>query len=148
MGSGTRPVQTNIKKIFAIPPVRSALSKFPIAFDSYPDQDLSFLICNVALRGRRAEKKLADELWIQDKIAKVCMDSFTCSLVKGRGNQGFGSGFNQVSGSGSVFGIRIRIQDGNNDPQTCLDPKKCNFFRFKFFKFLVIKTLNPDRYSA
>jgi hypothetical protein len=31
----------------------------------------------------------------------------------GRGEgQGFGSGFNQVSGSGSVFGIRIRIQEG------------------------------------
>jgi hypothetical protein len=27
-------------------------------------------------------------------------------------NQGFGSGFNQVSRSGSVFGIRIRIQEG------------------------------------
>ncbi len=30
-------------------------------------------------------------------------------------NQGFGSGFIQVSGSGSVFGIRI--QEGENDPQ-------------------------------
>jgi hypothetical protein len=29
--------------------------------------------------------------------------------------QCFGSGFNQVSGSGS--GIRIRIQEGKNDPQ-------------------------------
>ncbi len=28
-----------------------------------------------------------------------------------------GSEFNQVSGSGSVFGIRIRIQEGKNDPQ-------------------------------
>jgi hypothetical protein len=28
-----------------------------------------------------------------------------------------GSGFNQVSGSGSVFGIRIRIQEDKNDPQ-------------------------------
>ncbi len=27
------------------------------------------------------------------------------------------SGFNQVIGSGSVFGIRIRIQEGKNDPQ-------------------------------
>jgi hypothetical protein len=27
------------------------------------------------------------------------------------------SGFNQVSGSGSVFGIRIRIQEGKNYPQ-------------------------------
>jgi len=26
-------------------------------------------------------------------------------------------GFNQVSGSGSLFGIRIRIQEGKNDPQ-------------------------------
>ncbi len=28
-----------------------------------------------------------------------------------------GSGFNRVSGSGPGFGIRIRIQEGNNDPQ-------------------------------
>jgi hypothetical protein len=28
-----------------------------------------------------------------------------------------GSGFNRVSGSVSGFGIRIRIQEGNNDPQ-------------------------------
>jgi hypothetical protein len=28
-----------------------------------------------------------------------------------------GTGFNQVRGSGSVFGIRIRIQEGKNDPQ-------------------------------
>jgi hypothetical protein len=28
-----------------------------------------------------------------------------------------GSGFNRVCGSGSVFGIRIRIQEGKNDPQ-------------------------------
>jgi hypothetical protein len=28
-----------------------------------------------------------------------------------------GSEFNRVSGSGSVFGIRIRIQEGKNDPQ-------------------------------
>jgi hypothetical protein len=28
-----------------------------------------------------------------------------------------GSGLNRVSGSGSVFGIRIRIQEGKNDPQ-------------------------------
>jgi hypothetical protein len=35
------------------------------------------LICNAAFRGRRAEKKLADERWIQNKIAKVCMASFT-----------------------------------------------------------------------
>jgi hypothetical protein len=28
-----------------------------------------------------------------------------------------GSGFSRVSGSGSVFGIRIRIQEGKNDPQ-------------------------------
>jgi hypothetical protein len=27
------------------------------------------------------------------------------------------SGFNQVSGSGSVFGIRIRIQEGKNGPK-------------------------------
>jgi hypothetical protein len=28
-----------------------------------------------------------------------------------------GSGFNQVSGSGSVIGNRIRIQEGKNAPQ-------------------------------
>jgi hypothetical protein len=28
-----------------------------------------------------------------------------------------GSGFNRVCGSGSGFGIRIRIQEGKNDPQ-------------------------------
>ncbi len=28
-----------------------------------------------------------------------------------------GSGFNQDSGSGSVFGIRIRTQEGQNDPE-------------------------------
>jgi hypothetical protein len=28
-----------------------------------------------------------------------------------------GSVFNRASGSGSVFGIRIRIQEGKNDPQ-------------------------------
>jgi hypothetical protein len=28
-----------------------------------------------------------------------------------------GFGFNRASGSGSVFGIRIRIQEGKNDPQ-------------------------------
>ncbi len=32
-------------------------------------------------------------------------------------SQGFGSGFNQVSGSGSIFGIRIRIQEGKDDPE-------------------------------
>ncbi len=31
--------------------------------------------------------------------------------------QGCGSGFNWVCGSGSVFGIRIRIQEGKNDLQ-------------------------------
>jgi hypothetical protein len=30
---------------------------------------------------------------------------------------GSGSVFNQVCGSGSVFGIRIRIQESKNDPQ-------------------------------
>jgi hypothetical protein len=30
-------------------------------------------------------------------------------------HQGFVSGFNQVSGSGSVFEIRIQIQEGKND---------------------------------
>jgi hypothetical protein len=30
---------------------------------------------------------------------------------------GSGSVFNRVYGSGSVFGIRIRIQEGKNDPQ-------------------------------
>ncbi len=29
-----------------------------------------------------------------------------------------GSGFNRVSGSGSVFGIRIRIEEGKNDPES------------------------------
>jgi hypothetical protein len=33
-----------------------------------------------------------------------------------------GSGFNQASGSGSVFGIRIRIQEGKNDPQLGCNP--------------------------
>ena len=33
-----------------------------------------------------------------------------------------GSGFSRVSGSGSGFGIRIRIQEGKNDPQK---KKKC-----------------------
>jgi hypothetical protein len=28
-----------------------------------------------------------------------------------------GSGFYQVNGSGSIFGIRIQIQEGKNDPQ-------------------------------
>ncbi len=37
--------------------------------------------------------------------------------------QGFG--FNQVCGSGSVFGIRIRIQEGKNDPK-----KLKNFLKF------------------
>jgi hypothetical protein len=32
-------------------------------------------------------------------------------------NQCFGSGFNQVSGSVSGFGIRIRIQESKKDPQ-------------------------------
>jgi hypothetical protein len=41
--------------------------------------------------------------------------------------QGFESVFNQVSGSGSVFGIRIRIQEGKNDPH-----KKKKFRNFKF----------------
>ncbi len=33
-------------------------------------------------------------------------------------DQGFGSVFNQVSGFGSVFGIRIPIQECKNDPQS------------------------------
>jgi hypothetical protein len=38
-----------------------------------------------------------------------------------------GSGFNQVTGSGSVFGIRIKIQEGKNDPQK---KKKIRIFMF------------------
>jgi hypothetical protein len=38
-----------------------------------------------------------------------------------------GSGFNQVSGSGSAFGIRMRIQEGKNDPQK---QKKSRNFMF------------------
>jgi hypothetical protein len=45
---------------------------------------------------------------------KAVMDPATLEVTT---HQGFGSGFNQVSGSGSVFGIRIRIQEGKNDPQ-------------------------------
>jgi hypothetical protein len=38
----------------------------------------------------------------------------------------FGSGFKQVSGSVSGFGIRIRIQEGKNDPQKKKKIKKFN----------------------
>ncbi len=49
-----------------------------------------------------------------------------------------GSGFNQVSGSG--FGIRIRIQEGKNDPQkykkvkiSCLKSAECSLLRAEGF---------------
>jgi hypothetical protein len=47
---------------------------------------------------------------------------------RGGGRQGSGSGFKQVSGSGSVFGIQIRIQEGKNDPQSDKSRKKMKKF--------------------
>jgi hypothetical protein len=44
-----------------------------------------------------------------------------------------GSGFNQVIGSGSVFGIRIRIQEGKNDLK--------NLKKFRNFMFEVLDVL-------
>jgi hypothetical protein len=38
-----------------------------------------------------------------------------------------GSGFNRVSGSGSVFGIRIRIQEGKNDPRKLKNLESSHF---------------------
>jgi hypothetical protein len=49
--------------------------------------------------------------------------------------EGFGSGFNQVSGSGSVFGIRIRIQEGKNDPQKKKKIKKFHVLKCWMFSF-------------
>jgi hypothetical protein len=39
-----------------------------------------------------------------------------------------GSGFNRVIGSGSVFGIRTRIQEGKNDPQKYKKSRKFVFW--------------------
>jgi hypothetical protein len=52
-------------------------------------------------------------------------------------NQSFGSRINQVSGSGSVFGIRIRIriQDGKNDPPKKKTVKKFHVLKCWMFSF-------------
>jgi hypothetical protein len=62
------------------------------------------------------------------KRANNCLQNCRTSIQKtkccGSGIQCFfavfgiriGSGFNQVSGSGSIIGIRILIQEGKNDP--------------------------------
>jgi hypothetical protein len=48
---------------------------------------------------------------------------------------GFGSGFNQVSGSKSGFGNRIRIQEGKNDPQKYKKVKKFHVLKCAMFSF-------------
>jgi hypothetical protein len=46
-----------------------------------------------------------------------------------------GSGFKRVSESGSVFGIRIRIQEGKNDPQKVEKIKKFHVLKCWMFSF-------------
>jgi hypothetical protein len=46
-----------------------------------------------------------------------------------------GSGFNQVSGSVSGFGIQIRIQEGKNYPQKNKKIQKINVLRCRIFSF-------------
>jgi hypothetical protein len=47
----------------------------------------------------------------QGSVNKPSLTIMTQAKRKNREKQGFRSKFNQVSGSGSVFGIRIRIQE-------------------------------------
>jgi hypothetical protein len=53
---------------------------------------------------------------VQDKEAFVRQVHYTHIQAGLRIRIRFGSGFNRVSGSGFVFAIRIRIQEGKNDP--------------------------------
>jgi hypothetical protein len=51
----------------------------------------------------------------QGSVEKPSLTILTQAKRQHGEKQGFGSGFNQISGSGSVFGIRI--QEGKKDPQ-------------------------------
>jgi hypothetical protein len=71
--------------------------------------------------GRKTEKSLENSksamALIQAKILSSVISRDIPVKAGFRIRVRFGSGFNQVSGTGSVFGIRIRIQEGKNDPQ-------------------------------
>jgi hypothetical protein len=65
----------------------------------------------------RPHKKIALCWCRHKKIHEGIINMKRFSTMTQRTRVADSDGFNRVSGSGSVFGIRIRIQEGKNDPQ-------------------------------
>jgi len=77
----------------------------------YPAEGELEAIQRIVAHAESALKKVSDHL------AAQVTQRFAAFMAGLRIRIRIGSGFNGVSGSGSVFGIRIRVQEGKNDPQ-------------------------------
>ncbi len=122
-GSGSRTLLWTVKIFFAATPKRKGswiISKYLWLYLCASASALSLLVSAACFWSSCLSSSLAlsrvsdpDSDWIRIQIGSgfgLDPDSDWIRIW-------IGSGFKQVSGSESVFGIRIRIQEGKNDPQ-------------------------------